>query len=90
MTQAEQAFDDSKPLFMGMGNDAALLAVTQIASEFGMLSDRCRNTLDVYRAIADKLPAELSGKREAIEDKISGATRAPRSSFPRAATRRTC
>ncbi|EOD27897.1 hypothetical protein EMIHUDRAFT_204930 [Emiliania huxleyi CCMP1516] len=58
MTQAEQAFDDSKPLFMGMGNDEALLAVTQIASEFGMLSDRCRNTLDVYRAIADKLPAE--------------------------------
>ena len=71
MTQAEQAFDDSKPLFMGMGNDEALLAVTQIASEFGMLSDRCRNTLDVYRAIADKLPAELSGKREAIEDKIN-------------------
>ena len=48
MTQAEQAFDDSKPLFMGMGNDEALLAVTQIASEFGMLSDRCRT---VYRAV---------------------------------------
>ena len=58
MTQAEQAFDDSKPLFMGMGNDEALLAVTQIASEFGMLSDRCRNTLDVYRAIADKLTSQ--------------------------------
>ncbi|EOD04821.1 hypothetical protein EMIHUDRAFT_107504 [Emiliania huxleyi CCMP1516] len=66
MTQAEQAFDDSKPLFMGMGNDEALLAVTQIASEFGMLSDRCRNTLDVYRAIADKLPAEARTAASAV------------------------
>ena len=59
-------------LYMGMGNDEALLAVTQIASEFGMLSDRCRNTLDVYRAIADKALGQLAAPPKASSQRAVG------------------
>ena len=71
MQNAEAAFKKKTFFVAGMGFVPAQLAAETLKAEFALLTNQCRSHFDVYRAIIGKLPDQISGKRDALADKIN-------------------